>query len=55
MIGLEYNKLPHSFRITVYDLLTQEKLTKRALESDVAKVFELWWFVPTIMEITILE
>ena len=54
-LGLEWNSHLDLFRITVSDLPHVGCLTKRALVSDVAKVFDaLGWFAPTTVKMKIL-
>ena len=54
-LGLECNSQLDVFRITVSDLPSLERLTKRAPVSDIAKLFDvLGWFAPTIIKMKIL-
>ena len=54
-LGLEWNSHLDTFRITVSDLPPLENLTKRAIVSDVEKVFDvLGWCAPTIVKMKIL-
>jgi hypothetical protein len=54
-LGLEWNSQLDFFRIVVSDLPPLYKVTKRALVSDVAKIFDaLGWFAPTTLKMKIL-
>lgn len=54
-LGLEWNTQLDIFRLTVSDLPPLEGLTKRALVSDIAKIFDaLGWFTPTTVKMKIL-
>ena len=54
-LGIEWNATSDHFRLTVADLPSQERLTKRALTSDIAKTFDvLGWFSPTIVKAKVL-
>ena len=54
-LGLEWNSRLDSFRLTISELPVLENLTKRALVSDVAKIFDaLGWFAPTTVKMKVL-
>lgn len=54
-LGLEWNSHLDLFRFTVSELPPLENITKRALISDVAKIFDaLGWFAPTTVKMKIL-
>ena len=54
-LGIEWNSSTDHFRLTVADLPEVNGLTKRALASDIAKVFDvLGWYSPTIVKAKIL-
>ena len=53
--GIEWNSKLDHFRLTVAELPQQERLTKRILTSDIAKIFDvLGWFSPTVVKAKIL-
>ena len=54
-LGMEWNSVLDHFRLTVSKLPSLENVTKRALVSDVAKIFDaLGWFSPTTVKMKIL-
>lgn len=54
-LGVEWNANLDHFRLTVAELSPQDKWTKRALSSDIAKTFDvLGWFAPVVIKAKIL-
>jgi len=54
-LGIEWNATSDHFQLTVTDLPHLHNLTKRALVSDIAKMFDvLGWFSPSIVKAKIL-
>lgn len=54
-LGIEWNATMDHFHFTVSDLPSLSSMTKRALVSDIAKLFDvLGWFSPTIVTMKIL-
>ena len=54
-LGMEWNSSLDCFRITVSELPALQHLTKRALVSDIAKIFDaLGWYSPTTVKMKIL-
>ena len=49
-LGLEWNTALDQFNLTITEFNSRKSITKRALVSDVAKVFDIMgWFSPTII------
>ena len=54
-LGLEWNTTSDHSRLTISKLSSPEKITKRTLVSDIAKIFDvLGWFSPTVIKMKIL-
>ena len=54
-LGLEWNSSQDCFRLTVSEIASLRVVTKRALISDVAKIFDvLGWFAPCVVKMKIL-
>ena len=54
-LGVEWNVLIDHFRLATTDFASSDKLTKRALVSDIAKTYEvLGWFSPASIIVKIL-
>ena len=54
-LGLEWNTSTDQFRLTVTNLPPTDRVTKRVVVSDIAKVFDiLGWFSPVIIKMKIL-
>lgn len=54
-LGLEWNTITDTFRVTIPELSSGSQITKRVLVSNVAKVFDVFgWFSPTIVSMKIL-
>ena len=54
-LGLEWNTSLDQFNLIIAEFTSPESITKRALVSDVAKVFDIMgWFSPTVITMKIL-
>ena len=54
-LGIKWNSVSDTFRITVAEINHNDIITKRTLISDVSKTFDiLGWFSPTIIKVKIL-
>ena len=54
-LGLEWNTTTDQFRLSASEFPSPDKITKRTLVSDIAKVFDvLGWFAPAIIVMKIL-
>ena len=54
-LGVEWNSSTDEFRLIVTDLVRSEVFTKRALTSDIAKVYDaLGWIAPVTIKTKIL-
>ncbi len=54
-LGFEWNTHSDQFNLTIADLPSLESVTKRALASDIAKIFNvLGWFAPTTIQAKVL-
>ena len=54
-LGIEWNASQDHFRLTVAELPPITNITKRALVSDIAKIYDvLGWFSPAIIKVKIL-
>lgn len=56
-LGIEWNASMDHFRLTISDLtpLTDDGITKRALVSDIAKMYDVFrWFSPSTIKAKIL-
>ena len=54
-LGLEWNTALDQFNLTITEFNSRKSITKRALVSDVAKVFDIMgWFSPTIITMIVI-